>query len=212
MQQDRSGGERFLECFEGESALIRETPDSAFPGKACKQKDSLRVVADESAIEVCEAQEQLNVSDFPRFRPILYTGDFGWVHGEAIGGQYETKVFNQICIELTFVSVSIKSMLSELSEYLADMLSVIGDVVRVDQYVVQVNHYRDVKHVRENVVHEMLEGGRCIRKSERHNVPFEGAIAGAERCFPFIAIGDADQVICMSEINLGVNPGLPGGV
>ena len=115
-------------------------------------------------------------------------------------------------MELAFVGASVKSMLSESSEYLADMLSVFGDVVGVDQYVVQVNHYRDVEHVGENVVHEMLEGGRRIRKSERHNVPFEGAVAGAERCFPFIAIGDADQVICMSEINLGVNPGLPGGV
>ena len=35
---------------------------------------------------------------------------------------------------------------------------------------------------------------------------------GAERCFPFITIGDVDQVICMSEIDLGVNPGLPGSI
>ena len=117
-----------------------------------------------------------------------------------------------VYMELAFVGMSVKSMLLESLEYLVDMLSVIRDVVRVDQYVVQVNHYRDIEHVRENVVHKMLEGGRHIRKSERHNVPFEGAIAGAECCFPFIAIGDADQVICVSEIDLGVNPGLPGSM
>ena len=95
-------------------------------------------------------------------------------------------------MELAFVSVSIESMLSEPSEYLADMFPVVGDIVRVDQYVVQVDYYRDVKHIREDVIHEMLEGGRCICKSEKHNVPFEGAVVGAKHCFPFIAIGDAD--------------------
>ena len=95
-------------------------------------------------------------------------------------------------MELAFVGASVESMLSEPSEYLADVFPVVGDIVGVDQYVVQVDDYGDVEHVGEDVVHEMLEGGRRVRKSERHDVPLEGAVACAERRFPFITVGDAD--------------------
>ena len=42
---------------------------------------------------------------------------------------------------------------------------------------------------------------RHIQKSERHDTPFEGAIAGAESGFPFIALSDMDQVVHVTEVN-----------
>ena len=44
-------------------------------------------------------------------------------------------------MELAFVGASVESMLSEPSEYLADVFPVVRDIVRVDQYVVQVDDY-----------------------------------------------------------------------
>jgi hypothetical protein len=46
--------------------------------------------------------------------------------------------------------------------------------------------------------------------NERHNAPFEGAIAGPEGGLPFVAFTDSHQMIGMAEINLGVDPCLFG--
>jgi len=56
-----------------------------------------------------------------------------------------------------------------------------------------------------NAIDEALERSWSIGESERHNKPFIGAIASAEGSFPFITWSDADQMVCMSEINLGVD-------
>ena len=47
----------------------------------------------------------------------------------------------------------------------------------------------------------MLKSGGRIRKSERHDTPFEGAIAGTESGFPFITLMDMDQVVRVMEVN-----------
>ena len=47
----------------------------------------------------------------------------------------------------------------------------------------------------------MLKSGRHIRESKGHDMPFEGAIAGVESSFPFIALLDTDQVVRMTEVD-----------
>ena len=58
----------------------------------------------------------------------------------------------------------------------------------------------------------MLKSGRCIHKSKRHDMPFEGAIAGMESSFPFIALMDMDQVVCVMEVNFCIESCLPRAV
>jgi len=43
----------------------------------------------------------------------------------------------------------------------------------VDQYVVQVGFYANVQHVREYVVHHLLERGWCVGESKWHYLEFE---------------------------------------
>ena len=50
----------------------------------------------------------------------------------------------------------------------------------------------------------MLKSGRSIHKSEGHDAPFEGAVAGAESSFPFVALSDMDQVVCVTEVNFHI--------
>ena len=50
----------------------------------------------------------------------------------------------------------------------------------------------------------MLKSGRRIRKSEGHDAPFEGAVAGAESGFPFISLSNMDQVVCVIEVDFCV--------
>ena len=50
----------------------------------------------------------------------------------------------------------------------------------------------------------MLEGGRCVCKFKGHDVPFKGAVVGAEGSFPFIALVDVDQMVCVAEVNFQI--------
>ena len=92
-----------------------------------------------------------------------------------------------------------ESMLMELLEYFADMLSVLFWVLRVNEDVVKVDNHECVEEVGEDIIHEMLE---CcyICEPEGHHTPFKGFIAGVEGSLPFIPLSYEDQVICMAEI------------
>ena len=85
----------------------------------------------EPSIEVGEAQEGLDVADFPWFRPILNAIYFGGVHREAVGREDETKVLDTFRVELAFVGASVQSMLSEATQDLADVSAMVGQVVSV---------------------------------------------------------------------------------
>ena len=50
----------------------------------------------------------------------------------------------------------------------------------------------------------MLKSGGHVCKSEGHDAPFEGAIAGAESGFPFVALSDMDQVVHVTEVNFHI--------
>ena len=50
----------------------------------------------------------------------------------------------------------------------------------------------------------MLKNGRHVCKSEGHDAPFEGAVVGVESSFPFVALLDIDQVVCMTEVDFRI--------
>ena len=58
----------------------------------------------------------------------------------------------------------------------------------------------------------MLKSGGHVRKSKGHDAPFEGAVACAERGFPFVALLDMDQVVCMTEVNFRIESRLSQAV
>src|SRR5882724_9146880 len=72
-------------------------------------------------------------------------------------------------------------------EYFLNMGFVLGNVVRIDEDVIQVYDDYDVNHVCENVIHKSLKCGGCISKPFRHYQPLEGTIAGSECSLPFIS-------------------------
>ncbi|KAG6899628.1 hypothetical protein C0993_008533 [Termitomyces sp. T159_Od127] len=62
-------------------------------------------------------------------------------------------------------------------------------------------------HNDEDVVLEVLEGGRGVGHTKGHHKVLKEAIAGAEGSFPFIPQGYADIVIAGAEIDFGVDFG-----
>ena len=79
------------------------------------------------------------------------------------------------------------------------------DVGGINEDVVEVDHDAHVQHVGKDAVDKTLERGGGVGEAERHNQPLEGAVAGAEGGLPFVSFGNADQMIRMPEIKLGVN-------
>ncbi len=92
------------------------------------------------------------------------------------------------------------------------MFLVLRGIVGINEDVVKVYNYGNVKHVSENAVHKALECRRSIGESKRHDTPFEGAVAGPEGCFPFITFSYAYEMISMSKIEFGVDAGRACGV
>jgi len=58
-------------------------------------------------------------------------------------------------------------------EYFFYMLVMLGHVIQVDKYIIQIDHDTDIQKFRENVIHELLEGHRNIGKTEEHYRPFK---------------------------------------
>ncbi len=86
-------------------------------------------------------------------------------------------------MKLTFICVSAKSVkMKSLKDFLNMSLVFIG-VIRVDQNVIKIYNHKDVHNVREDVIHEALESGQNIDKSERHNQPFKELVLGLKAVF-----------------------------
>ena len=77
-------------------------------------------------------------------------------------------------------------------EYFFHMLVLFGHIIRVDEYIIQIDHDTDIQKVRENVVHESLEGHESIGKTKGYYRSFKWSIACPKGSLPFITIGDAN--------------------
>ena len=89
------------------------------------------------------------------------------------------------------------------------MIPMVFEGVREDQNVVKINNNENVRDIREHFIHEMLKGGRGIGESKGHDQILKRTIAGSESCHPLLAFLDADIVVTRSEVNFGVDLGIP---
>ena len=111
-------------------------------------------------------------------------------------------------MELTLVSLSIEPIPMESGKDLPDVGRVLLRIIRVYQDIIQVYDYRDVNHIGKDVIHEPLETRRGVGEPLGHHKPLERPISSPEGGFPFVTIGNADKVVGMSQVDLGVDPGL----
>src|SRR5882724_11024128 len=138
MGKDWSCGESLFKCFKGGMALIGEMPGGTLAGKMHERDCDFRISVNEMTVEIGKAKEGLNVLDFSWNWPILDNLDFVWGHGEAFGSQHISEVFAGSDVELAFVCMGKKSISTESVKYFSDVSLVFGNVVRVDEYVIQI--------------------------------------------------------------------------
>lgn len=117
----------------------------------------------------------------------------------------EAQKFCRIDGEFALFGLCIKSVVDKALKNLPDFGSVLHWVVGEDQDVVQIDENVDVKHVVEDVVHEVLEYGRSIRQAEWHDEAFEVTVAGAESSLPFFAFFNANEIVCSAEVEFSEN-------
>ena len=58
-------------------------------------------------------------------------------------------------------------------EYFFNMLAMFGHVIRVDEYIIQIDHDTDIQKIGEEVIHKLLKGYRSIGKIEKYYRLFE---------------------------------------
>src|SRR5882672_1672264 len=145
-------------------ALIGKVLGGTLVGKTRKRNCDFGISVHETMVEVGETKEGLNILDFQRFGPILDNLDLVWGHGEAFGRQHVSEVFAGSDMELAFVCMGKKSISMESSEYFPNMSFVLGNVVGIDEVVVQIDDDNDVNHIHEDVVHKSLKSCWCISK------------------------------------------------
>jgi len=94
-------------------------------------------------------------------------------HGEARRRKDVSQILYQLGVEFTFLCFGIKTSLAEMLEYFLHMLVMLGHVIRVDEYIIQIDHDTDIQKIRENVIHELLEGYGSISKAKGYYRPFK---------------------------------------
>ncbi|KAG6899002.1 hypothetical protein C0993_001859 [Termitomyces sp. T159_Od127] len=112
------------------------------------------------------------------------------VHANAVQSNDDTKV------------VLLKSF-----ESMVDVIVVLLQRVQVDQDVVQVYNDKNIIHVMEDVVHEVLESSRGVGHTKGHYKVLKEAVAGAEGGFQFMPWSYMDVVIAGAEVDFGVDFG-----
>jgi len=94
-------------------------------------------------------------------------------HGKARRRKDVSQILYRLGVEFTFFCFGIKASLAEMLEYFFHMPVMLGHAIRVDEYIIQIDHDTYIQKIRENVVHELLEGRGSIGKTEGHYRPFK---------------------------------------
>ena len=115
-------------------------------------------------------------------------------------------------MELTLLWLGEEIVLSEALEDFMDMFLMGLEVLGVYQDVIQIDDNTDIKEIHKDAIDKSVESHRSICQAKGHDIPLEGTIPHAERGFPFITFCNADQVVCVAEINLRVDLGLARGI
>ncbi|KIN98629.1 hypothetical protein M404DRAFT_157172 [Pisolithus tinctorius Marx 270] len=181
MSENSSRAEGILQAEESGAALLRKVPRSTLSHEASEWNNNVRVVVNESSIEIGKTKEGLDVLHLPQLRPVADCLNLLSGHGETRWRENVADVLDGVRVKLTLFWLGIETML------------------------LKVYHDTDIKHVRKDAIKKPLEGCRRISQTKWHYLPLIRTITSAECHFPFNSICDADQMIGMAEVDLGVD-------
>jgi len=100
----------------------------------------------------------LNILDFLGFQPVLNNLYFVIGHGKARRRKDVSQILYLLGVKFAFLCFGIKTSFVEMLEYFFYMPVMLRHVIQVDEYIIQIDHNTNIQKVRENDVHELLEG------------------------------------------------------
>jgi len=103
-------------------------------------------------------------------------------------------------VEQALLGFRVQIVLAKAIQDASDVNLMLFQRVREDEDIIKVDHYEDISHVSEDVVHEGLECSGSIGKSHWHDQELEGAVTRSEGCLPLMAHCDANIVVASMEV------------
>ena len=94
MSKDGSSCEGLLQPLEGTSTVLGEVAGGIFLSKPSSWDHNIKVVEYEATVEVCEAEEGLDVLHLVWFGPITNSSDFVLQHCQTVRGEEVSEVFH----------------------------------------------------------------------------------------------------------------------
>ncbi len=73
----------------------------------------------------------------------------------------------------------------------------------IDEDVIEVHYYKNVKLLCQDLIDVAQECGQCIGQSKRYHLVLKMAITGLEGYLLFIAFFDSYSIVGISQIELG---------
>jgi len=110
----------------------------------------------------------LNVLDFLRLQPVLNNLHFVIRHSKARRGEDISQILYQLRVEFIFLCFDIKTSLAEILEYFFYIPMMFRHVIRVNEYIIQIDHDTNIQEIGKNVVHELLKDCRSISEIKEH--------------------------------------------
>ena len=108
-------------------------------------------------------------------------------------------------MEFAFGCFQGESSFLNSSQECPDVPSVVFQILREDENVVQICHTEDSKVFAQNLVHPSLERRRCVVQPQRCDVVPVESVPGSEGCFQFVSCCDSEVVVGVSDIKFGVD-------
>jgi hypothetical protein len=135
----------------------------------------VRVIVNETTVEIGEAGEGLNIFDLLRLRPIPNHLDFLFGHRKSIGREHIAEELHRISVPFTVIGFGIDRdcVAEDIVKLHTDVFPVLRRVIGINQDVVEVDNDANIEHNAENVIHEMLKNRRTVGKTERHDLPLK---------------------------------------
>jgi hypothetical protein len=202
MSEYWGGGKCLLQRLEGSRAFFRPEKAGIFSCQPGHRGNDVAIAFYKASIKVCKSQEGLDIFHIPRYRPFLYSCDFGSIHFCTAGRYDESQVFYFLPMEFTFLWFQMKAGFRQCFQDFKDMVQVIIQVVTVDDDVVEVCSNKDIQVGSENIIDEVLETSWGIGQAERHYQRLKQPIPRPECCLPILSFGHSDKIVSTSDIQL----------
>jgi len=71
-------------------------------------------------------------------------------------------------VKFAFLYFGIKTNLAEMLEYFFNIPVMFRHVIRINEYIIQIDYDTNIQEVRENVIYELLKSYGSISETERH--------------------------------------------